>query len=296
VIGRAKVFCLAGVVLLALASFVLFLIFRGPRYNGHSLSYWGDRYVSIPNSPKGPTLSDEEYARREAFQHEFKEAIRSIGPQAAPYFLDELRWRAPDWKRWLWQIKFPRKPFIDMEVYQHHEIALFGFRALGTNGLWILPQLLNDQRHCSEASRILGYMGDGAFPVITNALANPNLMVQAEALKNLYDFRKLHGAEIKTLLPPFGHSPYPYVQAEAMKLFCSCGVSAEVAMPMLIEGLPSPDERVQLAALSAVICYADEAVAAIPALEKLSNARSKTVLTIAEGAIRAIKRSAAARK
>jgi hypothetical protein len=276
---------------------------RGPRYKGHSLSYWAYRWTDSCNLPEHPWFGagvpPDPYAgskQSQLFRQDFEEATRELGVRSFPFLLDELRWRPKQWNPWIvrFQIKFKlaKSEYRQRLIHEGHGIV--GFQALGTNGLSVLPELFN-AAEWEAIKNILPYFGENLFPAMTNLLLRADIQSRAEMLNYLYGLGN-RKKELQPVLLKLAQDSDSRVRFSGISYLCSSGIDASISIPILITSLSDSSEQIRLQTLSTLICYGKEAAPAIPAIDKLKNDPSQKVQNVAISATAAIQRAIQAGK
>jgi hypothetical protein len=282
-----------GVIVLGLVGLLLLLKPSEPRYKDRPLSYWAnlysDSFYQYQNRTNRVTVTN-------SVRQDFPAAVRQSGAKGVRYFLDELRWSPPWWRPWVTRLGITWKVLQadPTEERRHLLRAEGGFRILRTNALSALPeltQLLNDPRYSGRVANVLPYLGDAAFPAVAHALVSSNLVVQLEVMSHLNEFRG-HPEVLAPVLLRLSQSTNIKVNQAAINLFCSCGVRAEQAVPLLVAAAKDPTESSRQEAMSALMCYGEEAVAALPALKAIRQDASPNIRNTAENTISVIERKA----
>ncbi|MDQ6631458.1 MAG: HEAT repeat domain-containing protein [Verrucomicrobiota bacterium] len=142
-----------------------------PFYQARPLSHWLAIY-SDDATPKEEKI----YARN---------AVLSIGTNALPYVMEQLRRDTPDWRRKIY--RRTTKPIRTNEFFesffngegQNAYEAMMAFSLLGSNLQAAVPELTvllnNTNRRISDrAIFALCAIGEKGFPILTNALAETN--------------------------------------------------------------------------------------------------------------------------
>jgi hypothetical protein len=178
---KRKVIVLATLALAAVVFLLLNTDEREPKYNGHSLSYWvnifGDQWYNFLFASVDPRFA------------EATNAVSHIGTNALPYLLKWIRYEQPSWRskliRQVRQLPSSYLPkdklsnFIEGNNNRKAYYAASSFRILGTNALPALPELTAMMRDTTSpntalrAAFALSALGPSAFPILTNALADP---------------------------------------------------------------------------------------------------------------------------
>jgi hypothetical protein len=162
--------------LMALTALCYFLLrpVNEPKFQGRYLSEWFQEEDLI--------LPDLESAAPEAVQ-----AIRAIGTNALPNYLQWLQYEPSQWRTTL-RSKLPRwaiknqtvSNWLDDPASWRAMYAYRGIEILGTNAIGALPELtamLNNSNRPWTAQRAmgaLGFLGTASIPVLQAALADTN--------------------------------------------------------------------------------------------------------------------------
>ena len=184
---RRKILLLACGLIMGVVLVIFFYSLREPSYKGKKLSALLLEAAEIDRSYKWPKNDTEEY--RQALKgrsQQNREAIRSIGTNAIPFFLEWLQNGEPTRhhkfrekaNRWLtrihrgWEWEDQRNDLADATV--------FGFEALGPQAKGAIPKLttiMNDPQKtgkCIIAVDSLAGIGAIAYPPLIEVVTNTN--------------------------------------------------------------------------------------------------------------------------
>ena len=241
------------------------------------------------NKPLSEWLKDLGSGRRET-QTRAEEAIRSIGTNALPMLLNELR--AQDHLGWrVWHRILPRKAYTVAADRIHP--ADRALRVLGPVAEAAVPALLEiaAEPECGDdrPRRALAAIGPRAVAPMISALTNSNERVRSCAALVLRSI----GPSARDAAPALLRSlrdPDARVRAHAAGGLSRIGADPEIAIPALIERLADADGYVRLCAAMSLGEFGERGTSAIPALQRLESDQSHEVRQQALEAVRRIER------
>jgi HEAT repeat protein len=239
------------------------------------------------NKPLSEWLKDLGSGRRET-QTRAEEAIRSIGTNALPMLLNELR--SQDHLGWrVWHRILPRKAYTVAADRIHP--ADRALRVLGPEAEAALPALLQiaaDPR-CGDdrPRRALAAIGPRAVTPMICALTNSNERVRSCA------------ALVLTSTGPSGRDAAPAllrsltdsdarVRAHAAGALSRIEADPKIVVPALTERLSDTDSYVRFCAVMSLGEFGERATSAVPALRRLESDQSPKVRQQALDAVRRI--------
>ena len=267
-----------------------------PRYKGRPLSYWARQLAR--NSPDSAYFSffyEKDLDEKSA--EEFRQAIRSLGPNAAPYFLKELSWRRSALKTWLQQqsfykqLGFPSGDAFDSEQLFHKSCAHIGFEIMGTNAAIVAPELrklLQKPDFAEEVAALLPAVGQAAMPAINDLCLGTNSNAQQAflfALNNSTSTNLFLAHQLLTL----ARSRDRFVRTWCVRSFVPFGVPFTNAIPFLQARLAEQDPLVNEVAAQALAAYSEKTPEAVVALEQAKIHKDARVRFVANSALKRLK-------
>ena len=251
-----------------LAAVILLLAFDPePRYHGHSLTYWVDKYVSRPET---------------AVQREAAEALANMGTNALPFLLTRLRYEPARFRVWTWQAlqQVPRRwKWLHDCAYDPQRQALnaaLTFAELGVAARPALPALAAIARDPASPSAAyhaqlaIALLGADGLPSLVEVLDDTNAPNRASAVLHIGGFPKpqSNGAAAVPALVRCLDQGDPVVQAYAIEALGNLALNPEIAVPALVRSAtPSRNTDVRLRAFQALSRFGEGARAAVPALQ-----------------------------
>jgi hypothetical protein len=222
------------IAILAGASWAIFHE-REPVYRGHTLRYWLHQY----NTPDTDRFRPAD------------EAIRSIGTNALPSLLSDLKWSESATVASFYSFCL-RHPWIKLPLYgEDHSsgAALMALRALGSEASPILPELaklLEDSRTAERAAQAFFLIGPASIPMLEEVCRNTNVAtrVQAALLIAVMESKEIGYA--------FGSHRAPMNGKPVLSVGWGFGGRAERTISRLVEGLHSQDPTIRRANLDAL--------------------------------------------
>jgi hypothetical protein len=161
-----------------------------PRYMGRLLSEWLHDAFAASGSP-------------ENIQPE--QAVRTIGTNAIPWFVNWINYERGSWQRTARSVLSPSLSrsflgeIISEETLEEKSVlAVIGFSFLGTNAAPAIPELsamMRDSTRPQTARRCvlaLGHIGGPALPVLAQALAETNFPCRVEIVELVPHLRGPH--------------------------------------------------------------------------------------------------------
>jgi HEAT repeat protein len=238
---RAWLIILGAVALPTLVVGILVLLthHREPWYHGRSLTQWTEVAIKTP-------------LRDEAAHAEVQAAIHSIGTNALPFLLDEIRLEPSPLRKKLeaYVSKLPRpintntflRSLVSDKADHRSALAVRGFSILDEAAVPAIPRLaeiMNDTNHAfasQRATMALGSFGAAAVPPLMHAAADKH-----------YPFRP---AAIEALVQSLEHSHDP--QAPRYRLIACASRDQPEALSVLIACAREQDFRVAVVAAGAL--------------------------------------------
>ena len=166
--------------LAAVLSFVVLQSVREPRFQGRSVTSW------LEEINKAGSLSNTAPAMV---------AIRSMGTNALPHLLENVRQRTPSPLK-LKLIALAEKSELPARnlnfIYLRYSPTCLALRELGTNAASIVPdlqKLLLDPKHTASASFALYSIGHAAGPAFEEGCASPHLNIRVKSALYLAETR-----------------------------------------------------------------------------------------------------------
>src|SRR5262249_22907138 len=146
------------------------------------------------------------------------------------------------------------------------------------------PALVRQLRQCHMDTRVpfrdaLRAIGPESLPAILPLLRSKDPWARGHALELLRIFGR-HARQWKdAVLPLFRHDPNASVRRDAVRALVSLDAREVSALPILLDALGDPEERVVVEALKLLARYGPDAPSAVPHLRALLEKR-KDVPTI----------------
>jgi HEAT repeat protein len=234
-----------------------------PAYQGKALSAWLEESLEAYNTLP-PTK--ESLATRERVGS----GLRHIGTNALPLLVKMAGAKQSRLKRLL--IVFARKQLM-IAPHQHtdeeyHEMAVFGFYALGP-------------------------LGKDAVPALIDLLRDPDSNVRLHAADCLGDIGPLAGAAVPHLVPFLGDTNR-IVRWDATVNLGRIHMESALVVPILINSL-NPTNAILPTTISVLGEFGEQAKPAVPALVQLLNSERENVRLEATNALKQIDPEAAAK-
>jgi HEAT repeats len=285
-------------VLLTLAAVVFvavvyhFVAGRGPKYEGHTVSYWFKEYCQ---SCEARTFDANRL-------NDAQEALKNLGTNAVPYLLEQAFNTNQDSAALTNLIRFinslPRSWPVSAPVSQETmrgtaPTFLYRIRPPADQVLPFLErqfQLMNSSNNFAhrQAIMVMGYIGDGAaraVPLLVEALNDPDLVTQRIALESLLEIGPQATAAVPALKQKLADEPNisrrlwiasilfriekrpedlkvlmdslsadrPSIEREDAAVHIRIiGPDARAAVPALIAALPATDENLNQEIISAL--------------------------------------------
>lgn len=267
------------VLVCAISALVLILVLTSkpePSAKGHPLSYW----VAVDGGPAVITAPNQ--VPNQQMVEAAEPAIKQIGTNAIPFFLEWMDYERPRWKLNLltkarklpnWVINSgPAKWFFADTKIVRAQAAAFSFRALGPTAEPAIHELeiraqSNSVEKRSRALFALSCIGPAAVPAIRRVLSNPNRVTDTL----LEDSLVFLGTNARPLIPMFveylDHTNANVAVASARTLG-DLRLESDVVIPALIRKLGDPRQAVRIQVPLSLANFAP------PALTRLTNALS----------------------
>jgi len=276
---------LIGVVLIAIGIAAVLVWAPGPSEPLHQdkpLSFW---------------LGEIGYNQQEMRREEARKAIRSIGTNAIPWLLADLRQDEPKWKRLLKEW-ITRQSFLNVKYRSadaRSSEAAWAFKALGPSGRSAIPELVQLlDRNPGYVPAALSGIGTDAVPALVAALAHTNRFVRSNAGGALAN--AIAAGEI----PPSAAAAAVPLWLEQLKdsdanlrYYAAWGLGtvreqAPLCVQALMQSLDDPVVSVQSASAKSLQDFGPAAVEALPKLTNLLSAADSSVRHSVAGALGAI--------
>ncbi|MEI6784778.1 MAG: HEAT repeat domain-containing protein [Verrucomicrobiota bacterium] len=277
---------------------------REPSYQGRSLSQWLKTYTlagqrQLPWEQRAPAMV----------------AIRSLGPNHLPLLLQWVRFepaRGPGrevgvmegvtYSGFLpaWQTKVPSvlKPLLSWWSQQRplrdDEAALAAFHILGPAASAAIPELehlalATNHPYASRTAVVaLARIGKASLPSLLTILANtnaPNLDRVMECLGNYPDLATNAHAAVPMIVR---HLKNPDAMGLAVTTLGKLALEPGIAVPALMDCLPSSNDWLRGQAIVALGRFGSEARSAVPALNAALQDADPSVRNDATNALRSI--------
>jgi hypothetical protein len=177
---RKRIIGIFAVVLCGVLAVVFWPEKREPVYKGRKLSEWVNTLTSSDNA---------------AGQAQAKEAIRAIGTNGIPLYLEWISYQSGLWNRFQNQIGAQARKWLSVEGSPDERarrrvlVAVSAFEDLGALGAPAVPMLVayatnaargdsDSQRVAITANTILANMGTAAAPEVLSLMTNGNAQVR----------------------------------------------------------------------------------------------------------------------
>jgi hypothetical protein len=161
-----------------------------PRHRGRPLSEWLHDAFAASSTPED--IHPEQ-------------AVREIGTNAIPWFVNWINYERGSWQRTARSVLSPSlsKSFLgeivsEETTEERSVLAVIGFSFLGTNAAPAIPELsamMRDPTRPQTARRCvlaLGHIGEPALPVLAQALAETNFPYRVEIVELVPHLRGAH--------------------------------------------------------------------------------------------------------
>ena len=234
-----------------------------PRYKGRSLSAWLRIYQRHESADD----------RRE----EAAEAVRHIGTNAIPYFLADLSYEQPSWRRKV-SLEASRSPWAFrawvslMEARDRRGQAELGFGILGPVATPAVPKLVSmmqDSRLSDTAAIALWQIGRPALPGVVAALTNrANPARQRMAAAWALSLMGTNANEtVSVLVGCLEDKQDASVAASACYALGNVVIDPETVIPVLTNALLASDLELRLTAIESLGNLGPRGKSAIPSLQ-----------------------------
>lgn len=231
--------------------------FSEPRYQGRSLSSW---------------LSDFDSVCCAAVERpsEAVEAVRRIGPRAAPVLVSLLGTEDSRVRDWIDQ-QLDKQSILKWRpesARRSHNRALHGFEALGEQGASAVPAvglLLQNPLTTPQASAALCSIGAPAVPCLISNVAHSNAEVRLAVLRSLAAIPSATPAAADAAVRLSG-DPDATVRISAIRHASYMTNESEVVWPMVAGALDDADGRVRVAAVQALRRFRRQGLDLLPKL------------------------------
>jgi len=219
-----------------------------PAYNGKSLTAWAQQYRSNKwRGGGGPAAREAEVA------------IRQIGTNAIPFFLNLIQVRDSALKKKLREV-VPRKWHAGLHINDTsgdiRRIGAHGLAALGTNAPAAVPPLIEIAGHHPDedaryiavfALRTLGSAAEPAIPFLIRCLTNEVRIIRDDAALGLGAMQLQPDVVVPALLRYLDsvQTRSGWEVTDAIGALFMFGTNARTAVPMMIKLLDHPDSSVR---------------------------------------------------
>jgi hypothetical protein len=240
---------------------------REPVYQGKRLSVWLDQYAANHGAGGNRELEGQAEA-----------AIRQIGTNAIPFYLELIATKDSPLKIWL-RMSVPETWLSRLHLHASSDYRLrgeLGIMALGGDAKPAIPGLiasLSDKNpdvrfSALEALRVLGPLAADASPSLIKCLRDPDLRVAVSAVESLDSIRQKPEQAVPMLMELLARPTDPQRQASfgilhhvAIRSLGQFGAQAKPAVPVLLGFLNDTKTYVRLDATNALKAIDPEAAA-----------------------------------
>ena len=234
-----------------------------PKYKGKRLQDWL-LVISHPDPmAEGPPVDEALIA------------VRQIGTNGIPYFLEWVRYREPAWRTRTDMAL--RRLFTGHRVRAREQrirdLGWFGLQRLGTEGAPAIPTLnrwMNDPtdfRLSVAAMCTLGHMGAPAMPQLMAALTNTANRLRGQAAFQLATMGEEAEVAVPALVQALNSPDKSFAENVAMALGQRV-TQPEIVVPALVHLLSDTPLSVRQTAAKVLAAYGHTARSAIPVLLK----------------------------